>query len=238
MGVLWRIIYIYRCDIFTWPWMSPQTVTGVLTGCTFDSSISRSQTISHSRLRSFSGRYLQFRAISTQLSRSVDIILCCWICWCVTNENDECFLFSTEQCGAVGDGAVWTLKVELPKTKKMVSELRRSGLYFGVFIWGGKQERFADAELARPEPRFDLLEREKRTEEDRVPERRKPSLLSFKLEKKVRNVNITLTLFVVVGKRQHYLPSGRCVKAPLSVKQYDSSLLLSYLSSFHMDNSP
>lgn len=110
-------------------------------------------------------------------------------------------------------------------------------IFWCVYL-GGKQERFADAELARPEPRFDLLEREKRTEEDRVPERRKPSLLSFKLEKKARNVNITLTLFVVVGKRQHYLPSGRCVKAPLSVKQYDSSLLLSYLSSFHMENSP
>lgn len=61
--------------------MSPHTVTGVLTGCTFDSSSNRSQTISHSCFSSFSGRYLQSRAISTHLSRSVDIV-CVYVCAC------------------------------------------------------------------------------------------------------------------------------------------------------------
>lgn len=68
--------------------MSPHTVTGVLTGCTFDSSSNRSQTISHSCFSSFSGRYLQSRAISTHLSRSVDIVCVC-VCVCCNVRVDD-----------------------------------------------------------------------------------------------------------------------------------------------------
>ena len=35
---------------WNWPWMSPQTVTGLLTGCTFDSSIRISFTCKHLHL--------------------------------------------------------------------------------------------------------------------------------------------------------------------------------------------
>lgn len=56
---------------FTWPCMSPQTVTGVVTGWTFGSSSNKSHTILHNSRRSSSGRYLHRFAISIHLSTSL-----------------------------------------------------------------------------------------------------------------------------------------------------------------------
>lgn len=70
---LFLICFSCECHIqlpLTCPWISPHTVTGVLTGWIFDSSNNKSQTKSHNCLRSFSGKYLHSLDISNHLSRS------------------------------------------------------------------------------------------------------------------------------------------------------------------------
>lgn len=66
---------IGTCFYVTWPCMSPQTVTGVWTGCTFGSSNNKSHTMLQSSRKSSSGKYLHLFAISIHLSTSLILLM-------------------------------------------------------------------------------------------------------------------------------------------------------------------